>query len=105
MGGDYYSVTDSGVIDQSLNTTDSYNTTTETTTSTTVSLNTTLNYEGENISLADLITQLQSAGATYSIDLDGDGEPDVSGDGGGETVEIDCDGPLFSPAPPACSGI
>ena len=94
VGGDYYSVTDSGVIDQSLNTTDSYNTTstTETTTTTEVSLNTTLNYEGADMSLSDLIEQLQEAGASYSIDLDGDGEPDV---GDGDGVLIVCDG--FSP--------
>jgi hypothetical protein len=104
VGGDYYSVQDQGVIDQSVNTADSNNTTTSTTTSTEVSLNTTLNYEGESMSLSELITQLQSAGATYSIDLDGDGEADVSGDGGGDTVEINCEVP-FSPTPPECAGI
>ena len=109
VGGDYYSVTDEGVIDQSLNTTDSYNTTstteTTTTTSTEVSLNTTLNYDGQGITLSDLITQLQNAGATYSIDLDGDGTPDVEGGEGEPTVVINCDGPQFSPAPPECSNV
>ena len=105
VAGDYYSVTDQGVIDQSLNTTDSYNTTTETTTSTEVSLNTTLNYDGQGMTLADLITQLQNAGATYSIDLDGDGAPDVEGGEGEPTVVINCDEPQFSPAPPECSNV
>ena len=107
--GDYYSVTDSGSIDQSTTTTDSNNTTTTTetttTTSTEVSLNTTLNYDGQGITLADLITQLQNAGATYSIDLDGDGTPDVEGGEGEPTVVINCDEPQFSPAPPECSNV
>ena len=81
-GGDYYDLEGQSIVDQSTNTTDSYNTTTSTetttTTSTEVSLNTTLNYEGQSMTLAELIEQLQEAGATYSIDLDGDGEPDVN---------------------------
>ena len=97
MGGDYYSVTDSGVISQDTNTTDSYNTTTTTetttTTSTDISFDTTLNYDGQGMTLADLITQLQNAGATYSIDLDGDGTPDVEGGEGEPTVVINCDEP------------
>ena len=99
VGGDYYSVADEGSIDQSVNTADSNNTTSTTTTSTEVSLNTTLNYEGEGMSLSDLITQLQQSGAAYSIDLDGDGEPDVEG-GDGEETRILCDG--FSPQIPNC---
>ena len=102
VGGDYYSVTDQGVIDQSLNTADSNNTTTETTTSTSVSLNTTLNYQGQSMTLADLITQLQNAGAAYSIDLDGDGSADVTGTGEGETVVVNC-ATTFSPKPPECN--
>ena len=46
---------------------------------------------------ADLISQLQSAGATYSIDLDGDGTPDVSGGDGELDTDLSCtptfDGP------------
>ncbi len=108
VSGDYYSVTDSGSIDQSTNTADSNNTTTTTetttTTSTEVALNTTLNYDGKSMTLSDLITQLQNAGATYSIDLDGDGNPDVEGgDGTTPTVAINCDKPQFSPKPPECS--
>jgi hypothetical protein len=107
VGGDYYSVTDSGAIDQGVTTADSNNTTSTTETTTTqtssVSLATTLNYDGNNMSLAELISQLRSAGASYSIDLDGDGTPDVEGGGDGGTVTINCSEPQFSPAPPECS--
>lgn len=108
-GGDIYQVSDNGVIDNSENTADSYNTTTSTETTETetytssFSLATTLNYDGAGITLADLITQLQNAGATYSIDLDGDGTPDVEGGDGEPTVVINCEEPQFSPAPPECS--
>ena len=107
VGGDYYSVTDSGAIDQGVTTADSNNTTSTTDTTTTqtssVSLATTLNYDGNNMSLAELISQLRSAGASYSIDLDGDGTPDVEGGGDGGTVTINCSEPQFSPVPPECS--
>ena len=101
--GDYYSVTDQGAIDQSVNTSDSNNTTSTTTTSTEISLNTALNYDGSNMTLSELIEQLQGAGASYSIDLDGDGTPDVEG-GDGEAVSLVCnlDVPQFSPINPAC---
>jgi hypothetical protein len=110
VGGDYYSVTDQGTLDQSVNTADSNNTTTTTettnTTSTEVSLNTTLNYDGQGITLSDLITQLKNAGATYSIDIDGDGTPDVEGgDGTTPPIVINCDKPQFSPAPPECANV
>jgi hypothetical protein len=95
VGGDYYSVQDQGVIDQGVTTSDSNNTTSTTTTE--VSLNTTLNYDGSSMTLSDLIQQLNNAGASYSIDLDGDGEVDVeSGDGEADVV-INCDAPQFSP--------
>ena len=95
VGGDYYQVQDSGVIDQSVNTSDSNNTTTTTTTSTEVSLNTTLNYEGQGMTLAELIEQLQEAGASYSIEVDG---VEVASEGEGETLLIDCTQPQFSPS-------
>ena len=105
--GYIYQVSDNGAIDNSQNTTDSYNTTTSTETNqaytSSFSLATTLNYEGASMSLSDLITQLQNAGASYSIDLDGDGTPDVEGGDGEPTVVINCDEPQFSPAPPECS--
>lgn len=107
--GDIYQVSDNGVIDNSQNTTDSYNTTTSTETNqaytSSFSLATTLNYEGASMNLEALITALQDAGASYSIDLDGDGTPDVEGGDGDDTVVINCDEPQFSPAPPECSAI
>ena len=105
VGGDYYDLEDSASVDNSTTTTTSADTTSTTTTTTTTSfsLDTTLNYTGQAMTLAALIEQLQGAGATYSIDLDGDGTPDASGgDGTTPTVEIVCDGPMFSPKPPSC---
>ena len=126
VAGDYMQVSDSGVIDQSVNTTetnstvttstvsDSYNessynsTSTDTSTETqntstnTITMSTALTYGGSQMTLADLIAQLQAAGASYSIDLDGDGVPDVSEDNGGTTVTIDCRF-AFSPQPAECS--
>jgi hypothetical protein len=103
VGGDYYSVTDEGSIDQSVNTSDSNNTTSTTTTE--ISLNTTLNYDGSSMTLSELIEQLQSAGASYSIDLDGDGTPDVEGGDGESMLTINCDSAQFSPQPPECWGV
>lgn len=131
VSGDNYTVTDEGYISQdsfsSVETTttttttntetnsetntsnsvaDSYNTQNETindTTTMAVSLNTTLNYEGANMTLAELIAQLNAAGATYSIDVNGDGTPDVTGDGEGDEVKINC-GATFGPLPPECLG-
>ena len=128
VAGDYMQVSDNGVIDQSVNTSetnstvttstvsDSYNegsynsTSTDTSTETqstntstnTITMSTTLTYGGSEMTLADLIAQLQAAGASYSIDLDGDGVPDVSEDNGGTTVTIDCRF-AFSPQPAECS--
>ena len=89
VGGDYYSVQDQGVIDQSVTET------TTTATETTVSLNTTLNYDGSAMTLAELIEQLQEAGASYSIEVDGVAVAD--GEGDGATLLIDCTQPQFSP--------
>ena len=103
VGGDYYDLEDSASVDNSTTTTTSADTTSTATTTTSFSLDTTLNYTGQAMTLAALIEQLQGAGATYSIDLDGDGTPDASGgDGTTPTVEIVCDGPMFSPKPPSC---
>ena len=99
-GGDIYQIDGQSSVDQSVTET----TTTTTTNTTSFSLATTLNYDGTGMTLGELISQLRNAGATYSIDLDGDGAPDVEGgDGEGETVEINCDAPQFSPAPPECT--
>lgn len=122
VAGDYLQVSDNGVVDQSVTTTetnsttttstvsDSYNegsynstsTDTSTETQSTITMSTTLTYGGSQMSLADLIAQLRTAGASYSIDLDGDGVADVSADNGGETVTIQCNY-AFSPQPVECS--
>jgi hypothetical protein len=121
VGGDYYDLEDQAGVDNSVNTTETYNTTTTSTvsdsynegsynstsadtsteTQNTITMSTTLTYAGSEMTLADLIAQLQAAGANYSIDLDGDGVAEVSGDGGGETVTIDCQF-YFSPQHPDC---
>ena len=75
VSGDYYDLEDSASVDNSTVTTTSEDTTTTTTTS--YSMNTTLDYEGTTMTLSELITELKSAGATYSIDLNNDGVPDV----------------------------
>ena len=114
VGGNYYDLQDSASVDNSTTTSTSEDTTTtststdtettSTTTTTSFSLDTTLSYAGQAMTLAALIEQLKGAGATYSIDLDGDGTPDASGgDGTTPTVAIVCEGPMFSPKPPQCS--
>ena len=103
VAGDYITATDQAVIDQSVTTTTSQDTTNTTTTSTAVSYNTTLNYEGADMSLSALISQLESVNANYSIDLDGDGTPDVAGEGDGAEVKINCNS-TFGPLPPQCAG-
>ena len=100
VDGDYMVVSDNGSIDQS--TTNTTTTTTTTSSQTSFALSTELNYAGSSMTLADLIKQLQGAGATYSIDLDGDGTADVSGEGDGETVVITCENVSFSPKPAEC---
>ena len=76
VGGNYYDMEGEANIDNSVTETTSQ----DVTTSTEVFANTTIDYQGQAMTLAELISQLQSAGATYSIDLDGDGTPDVSSD-------------------------
>jgi hypothetical protein len=86
VAGDFYQMSDSASVDNSTVTTTSEDTTTTNTTSTTVSLNTTLNYEGSEVTLSDLISSLNAAGASYSIDLNNDGIPEVSG--GTDTADV-----------------
>lgn len=122
VGGDQYIVSDQGIIDNSTSQ-DTITTTTTTTSSDytandtgfintgvndhtdyIVDLNTTLNYDGDAVSLADLIASLQAAGAAYSISFDG--VEVASGEGDGTTTTtttIDCSGPQFSPQPPECT--
>ena len=100
VSGDYYDLEDSASVDNSTVTTTSEDTTTTTTSS--YSMNTTLDYEGTTMTLSELITELKSAGATYSIDLNNDGVADVSGGSGKTSVtEINCS-LTFGPTPPQC---
>lgn len=103
VGGDYYQMEDSASVNNSVTTSTSQDTTTTTTTSTALSYNTTLNYEGADMSLSDLISQLESINANYSIDLDSDGTPDVVGEGEGAEVKVNCNS-TFGPLPPQCTG-
>jgi hypothetical protein len=84
VAGDFYQMSDSASVDNSVTTSTSEDTTT--TISTDVSLNTTLNYEGSEVTLSDLISSLNAAGASYSIDLNNDGIPEVSG--GTDTADV-----------------
>ena len=86
VAGDFYQMSDSASVNNSVTETTSQ----DTTTTTEVSANATISYQGEGMTLADLISQLQSAGATYSIDLDGDGEADVSGGDGELDAGVSC---------------
>ena len=100
VSGDYYDLEDSASVDNSTTTTTSEDTTTTTTTS--YSMNTTLDYQGTNMTLSELITELKSAGASYSIDLNNDGVPDVSGGSGeAKVTEVNC-AVTFAPRPPQC---
>jgi hypothetical protein len=104
VGGDYYDLEDSASVDNSIATTTSQDTTTttQTTTTSSYSMDTTIDYQGTNMTLSELVTALKSAGATYSIDLNNDGVADVSGgDGTTSITEIDCQ-LTFGPTPPQC---
>jgi hypothetical protein len=104
VGGDYYDLQDQATVDNSTVTTTSQDTTTTTETTTTFTLATTLDYQGEGMTLKELITELNNAGATYSIDLNGDGTPDVEGGSDATStakVEVNCQ-LTFGPAPPQC---
>jgi hypothetical protein len=104
VSGDYYDLEDSASVDNSTATTTSEDTTTttQTTTTSSYSMDTTIDYEGATMTLSELVTNLKSAGATYSIDLNNDGVADVSGGSGKTSVtEINCS-LTFGPTPPQC---
>ena len=104
VGGDYYDLQDQATVDNSVVTTTSQDTTNTTETTTTFNLATTLDYQGEGMTLKELITELNNAGATYSIDLNGDGTPDVEGGSSATStakVEVSC-AVTFGPTPPQC---
>jgi len=107
-GGDVYQVSDNGWLDQSTDTitTTTYSATDE------AFINTGVNdwsdriveFEGSAMSIADLISMLDAGNASYSIDLDGDGTPDYTGGNGGtQTVYVNCNAVQFSPKPPVCT--
>ena len=100
VSGDYYDLQDSASVDNSTVETTSE----DTITTTTISLATTIDYQGQDMTLKELITELNNAGAAYSIDLDGDGTPDVSGGSDATstaTVKVNC-ASTFGPTPPQC---
>ena len=102
VGGDYYDFEDSASVNNSTTTSTSEDTTT--TNTTTFSLATTLDYQGQGMTLKELITELNNAGAAYSIDLDGDGTPDVEGGSDATStskVNVEC-AVTFGPTPPQC---
>jgi hypothetical protein len=93
VGGDYYDVQDQGSVDNSVVTNTSQDTTntTETTFTSTYSMDTTIDYQGTNMTLSELVSELKAAGANYSIDLNNDGVADVSGgDGTVSITELTC---------------
>ena len=106
IGGDYYSLTDSAIDNSQTTTTtstaisDSYNETDN-------SVNTTNNdyssvtYEGQEFSLPNLLSYLQGTGLAYSLTI---GDTVYTIGDGDEPIEINCDEPQFSPAPPQCVG-
>jgi hypothetical protein len=104
VGGDYYDLQDEAFIDQSIitDTSADVTTTTETTSTTTYSMDTTIDYQGTNMTLGELVTELKAAGATYSIDVNNDGVADVTGGSGKVGVtDVSCQ-LTFGPTPPQC---
>ena len=125
VGGSYYDLQDQAVVDQSQYT--SMDTFTETTTETSLDTGTTydasddgflvngsydyqflddgatVTYGGAETNLGSIIEYLQGLGQPYSLTLDGE-VYSSSEEGEGETITIDCNAPMFSPAPPECNG-
>jgi hypothetical protein len=125
VGGSYYDLQDLAVVDQSQYT--SMDTFTETTTETSLDTGTTydasddgflvngsydyqflddgatVTYGGAETNLGSIIEYLQGLGQPYSLTLDGE-VYSSSEEGEGETITIDCNAPMFSPAPPECNG-
>lgn len=109
-GGDVYQVQDEGVVDQAVfndSSTDYiYSATDDAFINTGVNdySDQVVDYQGSSMSVSDLISMLNSQGASYSIDVDGDGTADYTGGNGGtETVYVNCDAVQFSPKPPVCT--
>lgn len=110
-GGDYYSLTDSSIDNSATSTTtqtaitDSYNTTDNSDNSDNSTTNndySAVTYEGQELSLPNLLAYLQGTGLAYSVNIGG---TVYTIDGDGEPTTIDCNKPQFSPAPPECRGV
>lgn len=133
VGGDYYDLQDEAYVDNSTftsqdtfsetNTTSidgSYNAETDSTSTTydasddgfivnggydyeyTYTADSTVSYGGQETTLGGILQYLQGLGQPYSLTIDGEVVAQ-STEGEGETVEVDCTPPLFSPAPPQCT--
>jgi hypothetical protein len=110
-GGDYYQIQDQGLVDQSI-TSDS------STDSSSYESNyadaggflnmgdyiedSTVSYANQDMSLGDLIGYLAGLGSPYSLTLDGEVVAQ-SAEGEGDAVTIICNAIMFSPMPPQCS--
>ena len=65
--------------------------------------NAVLTFGGQETDIGSVVEYLQGLGQPYSLTLDG-AVIAASSEGEGETVTIDCSKPMFSPAPPECTG-
>ena len=131
VAGDYMQVSDNGLIDQSVTTTET-NSTVATTTNTSESANTTtldsstsydatdegfivngnydydfvadstVTYGGQETTMSGILEYLQGLGQPYSLIVDGEVVAQ-STEGEGDPVEISCEGPMFSPMPAECT--
>ena len=104
VGGDYLQVTDEGVLTQDLSTTTTNNEITDSYNPVTTTSNdySTVTYEGQEFSLPNLLAYLQGTGLAYNLTI---GDTVYTVDGEGQPVEVNCDQPQFSPAPPQCVGL
>jgi hypothetical protein len=105
--GDYYSLTDSAIDNSQTTTTtaitDSYNTdNSDQSTSTTNNDYSSVTYEGQEFSLPNLLSYLKNTGLAYNLTI---GDTVYTVDGDGDPVDINCNEPQFSPAPPECVGV
>lgn len=105
--GDYYSLTDSAIDNSQTTTTtaitDSYNTdNSDQSTNTTNNDYSSVTYEGQEFSLPNLLSYLKNTGLAYNLTI---GDTVYTVDGDGDPVDINCNEPQFSPAPPECVGV
>jgi hypothetical protein len=104
-GGDYYSLTDSGIDNSTTNTTtttqitDSYNTDNSDNSSVINNDYSSVTYEGQEFSLPNLLNYLAGTGLAYEITI---GDTVYTIDGDGLPVTIDCGAVDFSPPIAEC---